>query len=110
MRAEERPWGDFKQLVLNEKCTVKILTVKPGEELSLQVHKKRDEVWYFFDDGIVEVGEARRRVKEGDVVEIKKGMSHRIIGAEKRVRVIEVSYGEFDEKDEVRLEDKYGRV
>ena len=39
----ERPWGKFEQFCKNEKTTVKILTVNPNGELSLQFHHNRDE-------------------------------------------------------------------
>ena len=35
----ERPWGQFQQFVSNEVVTVKIITVDPGQRLSLQTHK-----------------------------------------------------------------------
>ena len=46
MKEVKRPWGNFKRFALNEKCTVKILTVKPHQELSLQKHEKRKDKFY----------------------------------------------------------------
>ena len=109
VKTEQRPWGCFKVFAFNEKCTVKILEVNQGEELSLQTHKNRDELWYFLTAGLVQLGEERIAVEPGQKVEIKRGVQHRIIAEENNVVVLEVSFGEFDEKDEVRLEDKYGR-
>jgi hypothetical protein len=37
-------------------------------------------------------------------------MVHRLSAANAPVRVLEVSFGEFDEHDIVRLEDAYGRT
>ncbi len=108
LKQEKRPWGRFKVLAFNEKCTVKILTIKKNEQLSLQKHKKRDELWHFFTKALVEIGNKKKKVRSGDEVFIEKGEKHRII-AENEVRLVEVSYGIFDEKDEERLEDKYGR-
>lgn len=104
-----RPWGEFKRFALNEKCTVKILEVGSGQELSLQKHRKRKEVWYFLDAGVVEIGKRRKKVREGDVVNVLKNQAHRIIAYSGKVRVLEISFGKFDEKDEIRLEDRYGR-
>ena len=42
---EQRPWGNFERFTLNEKTTVKIITVNAGEELSLQKHNNRTEFW-----------------------------------------------------------------
>ncbi|MFA5060862.1 MAG: phosphomannose isomerase type II C-terminal cupin domain [Candidatus Pacearchaeota archaeon] len=109
MKVVKRPWGLFKQFVLNKKCTVKILELKTGEELSLQVHKKREENWYFLDDAIVQIRNKKRKVHEGDIIKIRKGTPHRIIAGNKKARILEISFGDFNEKDEMRLEDKYGR-
>jgi mannose-6-phosphate isomerase-like protein (cupin superfamily) len=104
-----RPWGLFKQFVLNEKCTVKILKIKRNQELSLQKHKHRREEWYFITFGYVQINGKVKKVKEGEIVKIKKNVAHRIIAREKDVRVLEISFGKFDEHDEIRLEDKYNR-
>ncbi len=109
MKLVKRPWGDFKQFTLNEKSTVKILSVNPNQELSLQKHKKRIEVWYFLTEGWVQLGNKKKKIKKGEIVNIKKGQAHRIFAKNKKVEVLEVSFGTFNEKDEIRLEDKYGR-
>jgi len=109
LKKEKRPWGNFKQFVFNEKCTVKILEIKPRQELSLQLHKKREEEWYFITDGIVQIGKRKKKIKEGNIIRIGKNIPHRLIAGNKRVLVLEISFGEFKEKDEIRLEDKYGR-
>jgi len=105
----KRPWGRFKQFVLNEKCTVKILELLPNEELSLQLHKKREEEWYFLTSGIVQIGKNKKMVKKGETVHIGKNIPHRLISGNKEVLVLEISFGNFEEGDEIRLEDKYGR-
>ncbi len=109
MKKVVRPWGNFKEFVKNKKCTVKIIEVKPRQVLSLQVHKKRDEMWYFFDKALVHVGNKVKKVEQGEVVKIKRGKMHRIMAGWRRVRFLEVSYGKFSEKDELRLYDKYDR-
>lgn len=109
MKEVKRPWGTFKQFVLNKKCTVKIIEIKPRQELSLQKHKKRKENWYFLNPGIVQIGEKRKKVKEGELIEIGKNVPHRIFAEDKSVKVLEISLGNFKENDEIRLEDKYNR-
>jgi len=106
----KRPWGYFKQFILNKKSTVKIISIKPHEELSLQKHKRRREMWYFLTSGKVQIGERRFNVKKGEIVNIPKNTPHRIFADENNVEFLEISFGEFDEKDEIRLEDKYGRT
>ena len=116
MKKVVRPWGGELHFAKNEKCTVKILSVAPFGVLSLQRHKRRREVWYFLTDGWVcfasgEKGERRRekRVRRGEVVNVPTGRWHRVFSKGGRVEFLEICFGTFDEKDEVRLEDKYGR-
>lgn len=109
MKIVKRPWGRFKQFVKNKKCTVKIFEVKPKQALSLQYHKKRKELWYFLTEGYVQLGKKKRRVRKGEIINIKKKQPHRLIAGKKEVMVLEISFGEFRESDEVRLEDEYRR-
>lgn len=37
----ERPWGSFRQFAFNAECTVSMMTVHPGQRLSLQSHTGR---------------------------------------------------------------------
>lgn len=109
MKEVKRPWGNFKQFILNKKCTVKIITIKPKQELSLQLHKNRSETWYFFTDGIVQIKNKKIRVKKNNIINVPKKTPHRVISTNKETMFLEISSGKFDEKDETRLEDKYGR-
>lgn len=109
MREVKRPWGDEKHFVRNEKCTIKVLTVKPNQVLSLQKHKKRKEQWYFLTDGWVQIGTKKKKIKKGEIVNVRKMQAHRIFSKGKKVEVLEISYGKFLQSDEIRLEDVYGR-
>ena len=109
MKEVKRPWGNFKLFAKNKKCTVKLITLKPKQELSLQYHKKRDEMWYFLTPAIVQISLKKMRVKKGDIVKIKKGRAHRVTATKKPAQFIEISFGKFSERDEIRIEDKYGR-
>jgi len=107
---EERPWGNFRQFTHDILSTVKIITVKPNEILSLQSHEKRSEFWKIIKgNGIVEIGNSKKEAKEGDEYEINIGDKHRLSAGSKGIQVLEISTGEFDEKDIIRYEDKYGR-
>jgi len=110
MKEVKRPWGNFKQFILNKKSTVKIISVKQNEELSLQKHKYRREMWYFLTPGKVQIGERKFNVKKEEIVNIPKNTPHRIFADKNNVEFLEISLGKFDEKDEIRLEDKYGRT
>ena len=110
MKVVKKPWGHEKHFAKNEKRTVKILSVSPGEELSLQKHRYRVEEWFFLTDGYIQKGSRKFKRKKGDFVRIGKNQRHRLFAKGKRVEVLEVSFGKFLQSDEVRLEDKYGRA
>lgn len=108
---KKRPWGEFHQFVLNERCTVKILTVNPKQRLSLQSHQKRDELWVTLDPGLeAQVGKKKIKLKKGQKIFIPRKTKHSLRSLKKKARVLEVSFGFFDEKDEKRFEDIYGRI
>lgn len=104
---ENRPWGDFERFTHNEASTVKVITVKSGEAFSLQTHAQRDEFWKLLSDGgMIEIGDKKVEGKKGDEFFIKAGTRHRVTGP---AEFLEIALGNFDEKDIVRLEDKYHR-
>jgi len=107
----ERPWGNFRQFTQNENSTVKILTIKPNEILSLQTHSKRSEFWHVISgDGMIQIGDEKINVKVGDELEIEIGQKHRMAGGPNGMQLLEIAIGDFDEYgDIVHLEDKYGR-
>jgi len=110
----KRPWGGFIKFIDNKPCTVKILFIKKGGRLSLQLHKLREEFWYVIGGKIkVTLGKSlkslkKKGLKEGESIEVPKGFLHRIEGI-KNSKVLEISTGKFIENDEIRIEDKYGR-
>jgi mannose-6-phosphate isomerase len=108
----EKPWGKFEQYTHNALSTVKIITVQPGGALSLQYHHRRDELWVVLDAGAqIQLGDIDIRPRVGDRVFIPRATAHRLSAAgDRAVRILEVSFGEFDEDDIVRLEDVYGRA
>jgi mannose-6-phosphate isomerase-like protein (cupin superfamily) len=107
---EIRPWGDFERLTLNEKSTVKLITVNPGEELSLQQHEHRDEVWRIVrGSGTITIGGQKSDVKPGESYFVKRGTKHRVAGGLEGLQFLEIALGDFDEHDIVRFEDRYGR-
>ena len=108
---EERPWGEFVEFTHNAPSTVKIITVNAGQEFSLQTHHKREEFWHIISgDGTIIIGDKSIPIKKGDNDFIPKETPHRIQAGASNVVVLEVSFGDFDEKDITRLEDKYGRT
>jgi len=108
----EKPWGSFEQYTHNLPSTVKVITVAPGGALSRQYHENRDELWVVLDAGaLVEVGDEVLAPQPGDKLFIPRGTVHRLCcNGDGPTRILEVSFGSFDEEDIVRLEDVYGRV
>ena len=107
----KRPWGSFIEFTKNEPTTVKILVVHPDEQLSLQYHKNRREFWRILSGApTLIIGDNELDAKVGDEFVVEVGDLHRITAHDTEVQVLEISYGEFDEDDIVRVEDKYKRV
>jgi mannose-6-phosphate isomerase-like protein (cupin superfamily) len=108
---EVRPWGNFERFTLNEPCTVKIITVNPNEELSLQQHEHRDEEWRILNgSGAVVVNGTKTQVKPGDEFRILRGQQHQVASGAEGLQFLEISFGQFDEQDITRFKDRYGRV
>jgi len=107
----ERPWGSFRQFCKNTIATVKILTLKSNQMISLQSHAKREEFWRVIAGyGVAEIGHEKREIKIGDEMFIPLGTKHRLIADTDGLEIMEISTGDFDENDIIRYEDKYGRL
>ena len=66
---------------MNEKTTVKILTINPAERCSLQYHNHRTEFWKIIEgEAILQIGEQSIDSMIGDEYEIGIGVKHRITG------------------------------
>lgn len=105
-----RPWGGFEQFTKNALSTVKLLTINPGESISLQYHHNRSEYWYVVDGyPIVRLRDKDYFASPGEEFFIARTEMHRITAQVDLVRILEISLGEFDEDDIVRVEDDYGR-
>jgi len=107
-----RPWGNFKQFCHNEQVTVKIITVSPGQKLSVQRHQHRDELWIILDKNLLAtISGGSVTSVPGREIWIPRGEIHTIENCGNLPgRFLEVAFGEFDEQDIERLEDKYNRV
>lgn len=107
----ERPWGSFKQFAFNQDCTVSLMTVLPGQRLSLQSHTGRAELWIVLDAGaLVQVGDRITEHGPGDEIWIPANERHRLTCAGDRpVRVLEVAFGNWQQADITRYEDDFKR-
>ena len=107
-----RPWGYYESIDAGERFQVKRIMVKPGEALSLQMHRKRAEHW------VVVSGRARvtrddavYEVHENESTFIPLGAKHRLENTtDQPLYLIEVQSGSYlGEDDIVRFEDRYNR-
>ena len=107
---EIRPWGYFERFVLNTQCTVKLVYVDPEKRLSLQYHRNRSEFWKVVKGPVkVQVDDKTMILQTGESITVPQKATHRLIGAGTDGIILEISTGDFDESDIVRLEDDYKR-
>jgi mannose-6-phosphate isomerase-like protein (cupin superfamily) len=105
-----RPWGDIHMVVRNQKCSVDLTEVKPGERASLHSHAIRHELFHFLDDGgILEIDGDLFYPKTHEEFLIKPGQKHRFWAEDTIFRMLVVSFDEWKAEDQIRHEDDYGR-
>ena len=133
-----RPWGGFflidelqskefiskfiskEKLKIKNKVSPKILIVKPNSRLSWQYHHRRKEIWKVYKNELgviksIDNNETEMKIfKVGDVIELRKGERHRLIGLSDFGIVAEIwihtdKANPSDENDIVRLQDDYAR-
>ena len=108
---EVRRWGNFERFTLNEQTTVKLVTVNPDEAISLQTHEVRDEFWRVLGgSGVITIEGAEHDAHAGENFFSKRGARHRVAASPEGLRILEIAFGNFDEADITRLEDRYGRA
>ncbi len=136
-----RPWGGF--LVIDEadankfiaaffshltkdvlnisgKLSPKFLIVAPQKRLSWQYHFRRAEIWKLIaGEAAVIVSDTDEEnetvhLQKGDIIELKQGERHRLIGLENWGVIAEIwrhtqADNPSDEDDILRLQDDFGR-
>ena len=136
-----RPWGGFfvieedlaekfvsnyfsnlktKELVIGNKLSPKILIVAPQKRLSWQYHHRRAEIWKLIGGsaGIITSDTDEEKeisdLKIGNIVKLKQGERHRLIGLNEWGVVAEIwqhsdVHHPSNEEDIVRVQDDFGR-
>ncbi len=107
-----RPWGFFESLSLGPGFQVKLLHVKPGCQLSMQMHQHRSEHWIVVKGTAqVTVGDKVSLVRENESLYINAAEWHRLGNpGEADLEVIDVQIGSYlGEDDIIRSEDVYNR-
>ena len=108
-----RPWGSFEGLGQGEGYQVKRLRVLPGETLSLQRHRRRNEHWVVVSGApVAERDGESHSLKIGDHIHIPLGAVHRIHNpGDEPAELVEVQLGDYLGEDDIeRFEDVYGRA
>lgn len=115
-----RPWGHYRTMVLTDSFQVKEIVVKPGAQLSLQMHHHRAEHWVVVQ-GTAEVTQSEGHgdthnlksflLSEDQSTYIPLGTVHRLKNPGViPLKLIEVQTGSYlGEDDIVRYNDDYGR-
>ncbi len=107
-----RPWGNYDSIDVGGRFQVKRITVKPGAQLSLQMHHHRAEHWIVVSGtGRVTRGEEIIMLSENQSTYIPLGVKHRLENpGVVPLELIEVQSGSYlGEDDIVRFDDVYGR-
>ncbi len=110
---DRRPWGFFEVLAEGPGHKVKRITVYPGQRLSLQRHRHRQEHWFIVSGvGVVTRDGEEVSLTAGMSVDILAGTDHRIANPGTGPLVfVEVQQGDYlGENDIERIDDDYGRI
>ena len=114
----DKPWGCYVDYFRSDNVVFKKLILLANQKLSYQYHENRSEFWYVASGtGLLTVNGKQKVVEAGDHVLIEKEQKHSIecianllTGFNVSLVIYEMQFGECDEDDIVRLEDKYGRI
>lgn len=107
-RVVEKPWGREIWWAVTDRYVGKLIEVRAGCALSLQLHRRKLETLFFVrGKGTLLLGEEPMPLEEGLCVDIPPGTVHRVL-AETDVAFYEVSTPDLE--DVVRLADDYGRA
>jgi len=112
-RRVEKPWGHELIWAETELYVGKILHVRAGEALSIQMHEVKDETLHLLKGEMILLAgpspEALERIPfvEGDSFRVRPRTVH-MIEAVTDVDVLEASTAHLD--DVVRFSDRYGRA
>lgn len=108
-----RPWGSYDSVDNGHRHQVKHITVRPGAQLSLQMHHHRAEHWIVVS-GTAQVtcDDKTFLLTENQSTYIPIASVHRLANPGKiPLEIIEVQSGSYLGEDDIeRLEDVYGRT
>jgi mannose-6-phosphate isomerase-like protein (cupin superfamily) len=108
----EKPWGYELRFARTTRYGAKVLFIRAGCQLSLQVHRVKDEA-FFVQAGTLDLvlgegpGQQVMRLGPGQAWHLPPGTVHRFRAVDD-CTLFEASTPEWD--DVVRIEDDYGRT
>jgi mannose-6-phosphate isomerase-like protein (cupin superfamily) len=112
-RSVKKPWGSELIWAETDRYVGKVISINPGQRLSLQYHERKDEA-IFVTEGTLRLhledpsGEIQLiDLAPGEYNRIPVGRRHRFEALKEPVKLVEVSTPELD--DVIRLEDDYAR-
>lgn len=104
----QKPWGHEEWWAHTKDYVGKLLYIKDGHRLSLQLHNHKDESMRVMQGNLTfQLDDQILNMKPGDCVHVPPGTVHRMEANEGDVIVLEVSTPQVD--DIVRLSDDYMR-
>ena len=107
-----RPWGYYLSVLKEDRWQVKLILVKPGEKLSLQMHYHRSEHWVVVSGtALVEIDGKASTLGENESAYIPLRSIHRLSNPGRiPLLLIEVQSGSYVGEDDIkRIKDSYGR-
>lgn len=111
-RIVQKPWGSERIFAANGRYAGKLITIRAGETLSYQYHRRKEETIHVLSGvlGMETENDGERvllALAPGETFHVVPGTRHRMFAEDADVLIVEVSSPELD--DVVRLEDRYGR-
>lgn len=107
-----RPWGSYRVLCEDKLFKVKLIYVKPHQELSLQVHEHRSEHWVVVKGKATIINNSEKiYLEENESTYIPKNHTHQLLNEhDEPLNVVEVQSGSYLGEDDIkRIIDKYNR-
>jgi len=83
---DTRKNSDFRRVLYTGKnCQLVLMSLKPLEEIGMEVHKDRDQFFRFEEgEGKVIIDGVEHHVKDGDAVIVPAGAQHNVVNTSKK--------------------------
>jgi mannose-1-phosphate guanylyltransferase / mannose-6-phosphate isomerase len=107
-RHVHRSWGHFVTLAEGPGHQVKVLTLKPGAAISLQVHRQRAEHWVVLEgEAEVTLNDKIIHLEAHQAIDVPVGATHRLRNSGPSVlRVVEIQSGLYLGEDDIERVDR----